>query len=299
MKRLALSLGAFLRGPYAGRPLPFDACLAHARTLGYEGVELGARAPHPNPEDCATAARRADVRRALADAGLALSGISTDFQGLSPLAEDPRPYFDRFATNLRFAADLGARTFRVDTVAPPESVAPTEERRALERLAGTWKACARLACDLGVRVVWEFEPCFAFNRPSQIAQVLRAVDEPNFGVLFDTCHAHTVAALGARQTGDRETLPGGALELLDRLRGWVGAVHVIDTDGSLHDGVTSAHLPLGDGVLDFDALVPALLASAAPTDWWCVDLCFCPTAWEAAGPCKDALSALLARHARD
>ena len=298
MKRIALSLGAFLRGAYADRPYPFDACLAHARELGYDGVELGARAPHPTPEDCTSPSQRADVRRALAGAGLALSGISTNFHGISPLQEDRQPYLDRFATNLQFAVDVGARTFRVDTVAPPESIAPTEERRAVDRLAHTWKHCARRAAEQGVRVVWEFEPCFAFNKPSAIEHVLRAVDEPNFGVLFDTCHAHAVAVVGARQVGDRETLPGGAVELLERLRGWIGAIHVIDTDGSLHDGVTSAHLPLGDGVLDFDALVPALLQCGAPTDWWCVDLCFCATAWESAGPCKDALAALLAKYER-
>ncbi|MDR3639173.1 MAG: sugar phosphate isomerase/epimerase [Isosphaeraceae bacterium] len=298
MKRLALSLGAFLRGVYSDRPFPFEACLAHARESGYEGVELGARAPHPTPESCPTRAQREDVRRALAEAGLTLSGISTNFHGLSPVQHDHQAYVERFETNLQFAADLGARTFRVDTVTPPESVAPTDERRGLERLAETWKTCARRASERGVRVVWEFEPCFAFNKPSQIEDVLRAVDEPNFGVLFDTCHAHTVAALGARQTGDRETLPGGAIELLERLRDWIGAIHVIDTDGSLHDGSTSAHLPLGAGVLDFDALVPALLKCGAPTDWWCVDLCFCPTAWESAGPCKNTLAALLAKYER-
>lgn len=298
MKRLALSLGAFIRGPYTDRPFAFEACLAHSRETGYEGVELGARAPHPTPESCATPEERAAVRNALADAGLTLTGISTDFHGVSPFDELPTAYIERFAINLAFAADLGARVFRVDTVMPPQSIAPTDERRALERLVETWKACARNAAERGVRVVWEFEPCFAFNKPSQIEQVVRAVDEPNFGVLFDTCHAHTVAALGARQTGDPETLPGGALELLERLRGWIGAIHVIDTDGSLHDGVTSAHLPVGAGVLDFNALVPALLASGAPTDWWCVDLCFCPTAWESAGPCRQAIGGLLSKHER-
>jgi len=298
MKRVALSLGAFVRGVYADRPFPFEACLAHARELGYEGVELGARAPHPTPESCPTPEQRAAVRGALAEAGLTLSGISTDFHGISPLQADREAYLQRFDLNLQFAADLGALTFRVDTVAAPESVAPTEERKALQRLAETWKACARRAAERGVRVVWEFEPCFAFNKPSEIEQVLRAVDEPNFGVLFDTCHAHTVAALGARQVGDRETLSGGALELLERLRGWIGAVHVIDTDGSLHDGVTSAHLPLGAGVLDFDALVAALLRSGAPTDWWCIDLCFCPTAWESAKDCKNALDGLLMKYDR-
>ncbi len=298
MKRISLSLGAFLRGAYADQPYSFDACLSHAKALGYEGVELGARPPHPTPESCDTPALRAQVRQQVADAGLTLTGISTAFHGFSPLQDDRAPYLARFDTNVKFAAEVGAKVFRVDTVSPPEAVLPTEEHRAIARLAETWKIAAQHASDLGVRVVWEFEPCFAFNKPSTIEQVLAGVDEPNFGVLFDTCHAHVVAGVGARQAGDKEILKRGALELLERLQGWIGAIHVIDTDSTLHDDLTSAHLPFGAGVLDWDTLVPALLRSGAPTDWWCVDLCFCPTAWEAAGPCREAVSALLTKYDR-
>src|SRR5438874_1132662 len=81
----------------------------------------------------------------------------------------------------------------------------------------------------------EFEPGFAFNKPSDIERIVDEVDESNFGVLFDTCHAHMVAAVGARQVGQKETLPGGALELAERLRGKIGHVHLIDSDGTLHD----------------------------------------------------------------
>ena len=77
-----------------------------------------------------------------------------------------------------------------------------------------WKQCAREAADKGVYVTWEFEPGFAFNKPSDIIRIADEVNDDNFGVQFDTCHAHMCAAVGARQPGQKETLPGGALELV-------------------------------------------------------------------------------------
>ena len=39
-------------------------------------------------------------------------------------------------------------------------------------------------------------------------------------------------------------------------------------------------------------LVPALAQEPVGHDWWTVDLCFRPDAWEATAKCKSALDAL-------
>ncbi|MGV3722776.1 MAG: sugar phosphate isomerase/epimerase family protein, partial [Actinomycetota bacterium] len=148
----------------------------------------------------------------------------------------------------------------------------------------------------GVRVVWEFEPGFAFNKPSDILRIVDAVNHDNFMLEFDTCHAHMVAAVGARQPGERETLPGGALELARKLRGKIGHVHLIDSDGTLHDDETSTHAPIGDGMLDFEPLLAELEAGGLPTDWWCIDLCFWPDAWAVTEKCKLAVDVLNAKY---
>jgi sugar phosphate isomerase/epimerase len=122
------------------------------------------------------------------------------------------------------------------------------------------------------------------------------VNSDNFGVMYDTCHAHMVAAVGARQPGVHETLPGGALELAQKLRGKIGHIHLIDSDGTLHDDETSTHAPIGDGLLDFDALLPELNNSGVPHDWWCIDLCFWPDAWAVTEKCKKATDALNAKY---
>ena len=88
-----------------------------------------------------------------------------------------------------------------------------------------------------------------------------------------------VAKYGARQPGKKETLPGGALEFIQKLSGRINHIHLIDSDGTLHGDETSTHAPFGDGELNFDELVPALNKAGVPHDWWTIDLCFWPDAW--------------------
>jgi sugar phosphate isomerase/epimerase len=229
--------------------------------------------------------------------GLAWSGLAANLWGEKLInTDDPGPYVSEFAKNVRFCQDLGIDAIRVDTVQPPTIFSEVDPETARKRVVSTWQECSRQAADAGVRVVWEFEPGFAFNKPSDIQRILDEVNHPNFTVEFDTCHAHMVAAVGARQPGEKETLPGGALELAQRLRGRIGHVHVIDSDGTLHDDETSTHSPIGEGVLDLPALLTELDRGGLPTDWWCIDLCFWPDAWAVTEKCKRAIDVLNARH---
>ncbi len=106
------------------------------------------------------------------------------------------------------------------------------------------------------------------------------VDHPNFRIMFDTCHAYMCAVVGARHHGEKETLPGGVEELLSKLEGKVGAIHVTDSDGTLHEDRTSTHTPLGTGYVNFREIAPKLLA-VPDIDYWTIDMVF-PGAWELA-----------------
>jgi sugar phosphate isomerase/epimerase len=204
-----------------------------------------------------------------------------------------------FELNLEFATDLGIDSIRVDSVSPPDIFEKEriDSKLGWERLVKAFRAAAAKAADRGVRVVWEFEPGFAFNKPSEIVRLVDDVGHKNFRILFDTCHAHTCAAVGARQPGQRETLAGGALELLTRLRGKIGHVHLIDSDNTLHNNETSTHAPFGQGVLDFDKLLAEVLRSGLPTNWWTIDLCFWPNAWEVTAAAKVFLDRMAKKYA--
>ena len=289
----------------------FHTILHKLQDLGYDGVELGSFGPHPSPATHPTRASRAKLKKHIADHGLALSGIAIDLwafkvPGVSILEEIPSAYLTAFLGWCQFAGELDAKTVRVDTVVGPNHFTADAEgqklgaEKGLDRLASVWDKCSKMAADYGLNVCWEFEPGFAFNKPSEILKLVDAVKakgNPNFGVLYDTCHAHMCAAVGANHQGEKEILPGGALELLDKLKGKITHVHLIDSDGSLNEHNTSTHNPFGTGNLDFDKLAPAIQAAGVPTDWWCVDLCFWPNAWDVTAQSKKYLDGLRAKYA--
>ncbi len=164
----------------------------------------------------------------------------------------------------------------MDTVSPPAPLAADVYEARFARLAGTWRLAAEEAARARVLMVWEFEPGFWLNKPSEVARVVEAVASPNFKLLFDTSHAYMGAVIGARQTGEKETLPGGVAEYASRLSGAIGHLHLIDSDGSLHNQETSTHVAFGQGKIDFPETLGAIRAAIAPLPWWCVDLCFNP-----------------------
>jgi len=293
MKDISIGSWAYTIGPYASNPVPWDEVITTLQQLGFQGVELGGFPPHPNPDDLPEPEQRAACKEQLATVGLRFSGLAANLWDEHLIdSEDQGDYLACFRKNLDFCVDLGIKGIRVDTVQPPTIFSEVDPTVARERVVRTWKQCAREAADKGIYMTWEFEPGFAFNKPSDILRIVDEVDDDNFGVQFDTCHAHMVGAVGARQPGEKETLAGGALELAQRLRGKINHIHLIDSDGTLHDDETSTHAPFGTGVLDFDVLLPELNRNTLPHNWWTIDLCFWPDAWEVTRQTKAAVDVL-------
>lgn len=222
---------------------------------------------------------RASLRTRLSQRGLSASGYVPDLTGVNPVAAGNHPrYLDLFKRNLDVAAELSCPAIRVDTVAAPRSIPEGEYDEAFERLSALWEEAAELAEAAAVKLVWEFEPGFVFNKPREIVELHEKVGHPNFYVLFDTAHAYICAQPGAYQHGEPEAQRGGVEGMLDLCAGRIGAVHLVDTDGSLYNNETSTHLPLGHGVIDFERLAPKLRLAGG--DWWTIDLSFYPSAWE-------------------
>lgn len=302
LKKLSIGSWAYLFNQ--DRPTTdFHQVVHKLADMGYEGVELGGFDPHPNPDSYVSKAKRQQFRKMVVDHGLEFSALAADLWAQKLWSTpDQGPYVAAFSKNLFFAEDLGIQTIRVDTAEPIRRVAESgvSPEVIFQRCAAAFDLCAKLAANRGINVTWEFEPGFPLNKPSEIVGLARRVredmDNPNFGVLFDTCHAHMCAAVGANQVGQIETLPGGALELLGQVKGLINHVHLIDSDGTLNEHNTSTHAPFGKGKLDFDALVPALLAAQVPSDWWCVDLCFWPNAWDVTASSKRFLDKLRQRY---
>ncbi|MBI4603810.1 MAG: sugar phosphate isomerase/epimerase [Planctomycetes bacterium] len=300
-KLLSIGTWAYAFGPYQSNPVPFDAVVKKLGELKYDGVEIGAFKPHIHPDDYPMDADRQGVKDLIRRCGLRVSGLAADFWGDKGPATDAAHkddyYVKLFKKNLQLCLDLGAPGIRVDTVNGPDGVPGVDPKTARSRIVGLWRTCAGIALEKGVKVVWEFEPGFLYNKPSEIVALVEEVNHPNFGVLFDTCHAYMCAVVGARQPGAKETLKGGVAELARMLKGKIAHVHVIDSDGTLHGNETSTHRPFGEGKIDFNEALDAIIVDAGyKGEWLTVDLCFWPQAWEVTENAKKFLTPYLKKY---
>jgi sugar phosphate isomerase/epimerase len=284
--KFSMGSWAFSFGPFAGDPFGFEQIVAHLSQAGYDGVEVCGFPPHVTLETYPAAQSRRELARFLEDHRMGISGYHADFTTVNPVLEDNRErYLDLFRRNVAMCADLGSPALRVDTIAAPGSIRNRDYQAAFDRLADLWREAAGIAQDAGVALVWEFEPGSVFNKPSEILALHEQVGHPNFRILFDTANAYLCGVAGARQHGARETVTGGVPGFLRKLKDRIGAIHLIDSDGTLYGDETSSHLPLGEGLLDFEALVPELLKVPA-IEWWCIDLCFFAGSWDLVEPSR-------------
>jgi sugar phosphate isomerase/epimerase len=296
MKRISIGSWAYAIGPYEDCPIEFNEVATKLKALGFDGVELGGFSIHPSPETHPNKEDRDKLLAEMKEIGLGFSGFVPNLWGEELLnTEDTSKYIAAFTEGAKFASDLGIAGVRVDCVQEPTILEGQDEAPFRQRLVKTWQQCSDIAADLGCYVTWEFEPGFAFNKPSQVVQIVEEVNKENFGLEFDTCHAEMVAK-GSRHPNGQEILEGGCLEMAEKVRGMINHIHLIDSDGTLHHDETSSHPPFGDGYLDFDKIMPELNKNKLSHDWWTIDLCFWPDAWAVTERCKTSIDEINKNH---
>ena len=302
-KKLSIGSWAYTFGPYEDNPVPFDTVVKRLSELGFDGVEIGAFPPHIDINDYPMKSDRDAVKGLIAYYGLEVSGVAADFWSHpgpgTDEAQENDFYFKLFKRNLQLALDLGSPSIRVDTNADPEAgIEGVDRQTAWDRIVSVWRRCAQVAEDHGALMLWEFEPGFMFNKPSEIVELVNEIDHPNFTVMFDACHAHMCATVGARQPGEKETLgENGTITLARQLKGKIGHFHLIDSDNTLHNNETSTHAPFGQGVLNFDEIIPVVMEETGyDGEWFAIDLCFWPEAWEVTENAKKFLTPYLEKY---
>ena len=275
--KISLGSWAFSFGPFESDPWSFSKLIKYTAEAGYDGVEINGFRPHPHPDDYATKEKCEELKKEISDLGLGISGYAPDFREVPPAQVDAKSYLGAVEKCLRFCNNMDISILRVDTVSPPIAHAEDEYEMRFSNLADNWRAGADVCEKSGVLMVWEFEPGFWLNSPSEIRRIVDAVGHENFKVLFDTSHAYMVSVVGARQTGEKEILPGGVVELSELLEEDIGHFHLIDSDGTLHNDETSTHAPFGTGHIDFEEVLGEMEPVLGWLEWWTVDFCFCPT----------------------
>jgi sugar phosphate isomerase/epimerase len=292
MKKISVGSWAYVFGPYADNPVLLPTVCKELGKMGFDGISLGGFKPHAHPDNYATPESKAQLKKLLSDNGLEVAEYAADLWSVNPLLQIDE-YFKLYNKSIKFMVDMGFKIIRIDTGSPPILPEGMDYNTAWPKTVDMFKKCAQIAAKEGIEVVWEFEPGFIFNKPSEVVSIVNEVNEANFKILFDTCHAYMGAVIGARHMGEQEILPGGVVEYCEMLKDKIGIVHLIDSDGTLNQAGTSTHAPFGLGAINFDEVIPAILDKAGyKGDWWSIDLCEWPDAWNVTKQSKDFVDKL-------
>lgn len=275
--KFSIGSWAFSFGPFENDPWSFDKVCRYAAEAGYDGIEINGFQPHPHPDDYATDAKCAELKSYLNGLDLGISGYAPDFNSVPPAKVEADAFLAEVEKCSVFCDRMGIKILRIDTISPPETLSSEDYLAQFEHLVKTLRLAGDKVGARGQTIVWEFEPGFWLNKPSEVINLVKTVDHPNFKLLFDTSHAYMGAVVGARHVGEKEILEGGLEEFARIAKPYIGHFHLIDSDGKLHDDETSVHAPFGAGFVDFPAVIAELGAALDPIEWWCFDFCFCPT----------------------
>ncbi|QQS11308.1 MAG: sugar phosphate isomerase/epimerase [Rhodospirillales bacterium] len=210
------------------RELDFARQCALAAALGYQGLEI---APFTLGDDAwrMPAARRAALRRAMADSGIACSGLHWLLvapAGLSITSADPDVWnrtVDIMRRLVELCADLGG-TYMVHGSPAQRRVGDTSDPAAARaRGEAAWVAVAADCAAAGV--TYCIEPLSApetdfVNTLAEAAGIVRRIDHPRIRTMIDTLAASNMEAEPVADA-IRRWMPSGLLahvQLNDRNR---------------------------------------------------------------------------------
>ena len=276
--KFSIATWAFLYGQYAENPWPLERILEWTKDAGFDGTEFcGFHMPSPE-EEYDTPQKCEELVRLVRHYGLEIPCYAAWCRAAPPSTSSHETYMERFEKALRFCVNCNIPVMRLDSGSDVEALSDEEYRIRFDRLITNWRAAARLAATMGVKLVFESEPPMFLNKPSEVISAVKAVNEPNFKLIFDASHAYLTSVKGACQTGKKEILSGGVIEYIHMMGHDIGYVHMVDTNGELSQkdsAHTSDHLPLGEGILDLDAILDALWPYAGDLPYWSLDFYAC------------------------
>ena len=275
--------------------------------FGYDGIELAGFFDHATVEKYPDeASRKKLVKWITEEHGLELVGYAPgpygDF-GRLPWAtgsdEVVAEYEKCFEEYLKFCVDCGIPSMRVD----PGDFGPlahdADYDKAWDRVVTLFQKHAQRGREEGVEMLWELESGQIFVKPSEAVKLLNDVGDDNLKLMYDIGHVEACAVLAHNQVQPQERLAGGQLEFVEMMKGKIGHMHVCDTDSNTWHNAFGTHLGIGKGIIDFDALIPAVVDAGYTSKWWSVDaIPMNADSWGDTWSDRIALDALLDKHVR-
>jgi protein FrlC len=162
--------------------------------IGYDGIEIGAAAPHAYPAHLSKE-RRKEIKKVLDDNGIGVSsmlpapGGGPGFNVASPLVEERREAVDQYKKVIELCSDLGGPTVMYiagwQIYGTPRIQAWNWSREALSEIAKT-------AADFGVVMVVEPTPTDSnlIESCDDAIELMEQVASKSVGLMFDTQHAY-------------------------------------------------------------------------------------------------------------
>ena len=296
---LAVGTWAWVFGPYAQRPVPLADVLREVKEMGYDGVELTGK-PHAHPDDLPSAEARHTFTQLFDDTGLEIASLGGPVGGGSPFAVERSVYLDSVKRYVDLCAATGIPALRVSSGRP---AAPVDGAAGIAKLVDYWGAATDVAAPAGLRLLWEFEPNQYASRPHDVVAVTDGIGRPEFQVMFDLSHAYLAAVVGKAQPEPSSPLEGGLVAFARLLGKRVGRLHLADTDGETLPNGGSKRRHLGEGKVDFGAVLAALREAGGRADgrigdgWWTLDLHGDEDATAVARESKAVMDRLVREHA--
>lgn len=217
---------------------PLEEVIKRLARIGYDGIEIGAAAPHAFP-DYLTTARRNEIKSILDDNGIKVSsmlpapGGGAGYNVASPDAPERAAAIDMYKKVADLCAAWGSPTL---LYVAGWQVFGTSRKQALGWTESALAQVADHAADLGVTVC--VEPTSAdsnlIDNCDDTIALMDAVNRPNVGAMFDTYH-----------TLYRNEVPS---DYVYRLGPRLKHVHLADVNRE----------PPGSGVVDYVSLIEAL-----------------------------------------
>lgn len=284
------------------RPASLEQVIAVLSAFGFDGISIGAGFAnnHAPVDRFPDKASRAGLVELVHAHNLEVAGYAPDpycmpwATGGETVLTAYTKYFD---DSLSMASDLGAPIMRVDSGSFGPLPRDADYYAVWDRVVTTFTRQAQQAADEGIVLVWEPDTGQVFAKPSEILQLVTDVGSENFKVSYDFGHGQAIAVMGHNQLQPVEQLKGGQIELITMLSGHIGDVGISDTDNNTWSNLFGNHLGLGRGVLDFEAILPAIIESGFRGPWWGLDVIpLGPIAWTDAWNGLPIVRDLLKRH---
>jgi len=216
-----------------------DETIKRVAALGYDGIEIGAAAPHAYPAYLG-ADRRAQVRDLLQEHDIALSSMLPAPSGgpgnnpASPYVEERRATIEHYKELAELVALWGGKTL---IYLPGWTIYGTSRRQAWAWSREVLTEVAHAIAHTGVTLVIEptsHDTNLCVSADDAI-ELMQDVNLPNVKLMFDTFHVHY----------SREVNTDYVYKMGADLR----HIHISDND----------RLPPGQGVVDFPAIIDAVI----------------------------------------